>query len=788
MVVVRKKSKSASASSSSSRSSAVSKKTKKKIPATKPSKKTSSNSKGTSKKTKVQVKKTPSKATKSKATVKVTNKSSNLEKSAKKNAVKRRTAKKKVSRKPRDLDVSDLEVGTSMHPRLDKLQSESGIVGEKLEKMDEELGLPPLPNFGEKPSEIVKAINKFDSNTADNNSKSKKTKKSFFAKLLGEDSKSKKPERTDNIPDANNSKDIDGSDSFIDLNYTPNFSAPEIDTDSLSPEEKKEFVKEEKELEKIEKTIKDDASKLGLDYKPDGSSNESTEQVLPHPNSVPDEFKIEKPTVREASIEFDSDKNFKKDKTGKNKKDKKSKEAKKSKNDAKNDNIMNEVVSENKKSEPLLMLPPSQAKSRKKGFFAKLFGSKSQDESSENSVSEMKKANDSPISDLGNEVKVTDSVATDSARTDNTATADAADGTNPENLSNPFDNGVSSQSEKSSYQEGKDEKKELRDSGVDSELPKPELSENISDEHSNSFLSDSIGSEMEQRSGYLEDVDDESKKEVPNETQESENGIDSPDLELKKSKSGSNKLAKDSKANVSVSTLEARKDKLRKEISELEKELGARKAEFEDKTTSMAKKEQLLDKRERDLDDRENILLTLQTDIIRERKELDKREFDFFVKSQKTSSPERPTISLSVENDLKSIPMGLSDDRMKLEQLLNQTRTLAINRDFAKAKSNYNRLVEKFHSVELTPSDKQSLHLSIKELFNDINILMSSERATHDNDQQQDSVNRSNIDSQQNDRLQDNDFNPEVESSNPSNIVDDNFKDKTSNSNPFVSE
>lgn len=777
MVVVRKKSKSASASSSSTRKSTSSTrkstpstrkstsstrksaikpsatkpkvvKATKKVSVKKPSKKSSQKvRKETPKKVKAQVKKSQPKRQvskmnkgKSKNSTATISKGKNAKnkntknKDTKNKSVKKNSTKKQVFRKPQDLDVSDLELGTSMHPRLDKLQSESGVIGGKLEKMDEKLGLPPLPASGDKPSDIVKTINNFEDKLHKDDLKKSTKKKSFFAKLLGDDSndnnKSKKHDSLNHdsldskaaSDDLKTDDNFNDSESLIDLNYKPDFSMENIDLSSLTPAERKEFSREEKELEELEKKINDDESKNSFESTDNNPKADTAEKILPRPNTVQEEFRIEEPMKKEATLKFESPENSETDKKAKknkkskkNKKDKKNKkgESKKENNvTSKTDKLSetDENVQQDSQKE-ILLLPPGEkeAKPKKKGFLAKLFGS-SKSKKEDSNVS-----NKSSVANLDDEVKIT------------TPTSDTSINLNEQN---PF--------EQKPVGNGQD--KDGLESNPKSEPKSNDLANENSDEHSTSFLSDSIESELGSRSGYDEDVaDDIANKKENDELENADNPFLSEDAQKETENANLKKDKTDEKkndSNVPVSTLEARKEKIRKEIKELEKELSERKAEYEDKTTALNKKEQLLDKRERDLDDRENILLTLQTDLIRERKELDKREFEFFMNKGNNSPPERPTITLSIEKDLKSLPSGMSDERMKLEQLLNQTRTLAINRDFAKAKSSYNRLVEKFHSVELTPSDKESLHLSIKELFNDINILMKSEQATYSNVQE----------------------------------------------------
>ena len=682
-----------------------------------------------------------------------------------------------------DLDVSDLETGTSMHSRLDKLAENERKIGANLEKMDESLGLPPLPaNVENSASEIVNKINDFDSKFHPKEPIKESIdahKKGFFEKLLGSDKKASKRKK-DSIDSLKNSSSSGSINSEklkdpIDFNYKVDFSkndfsAQKDDFDSLTPEEKREFKQEEKELEKMEALIENDSKKIeenesskngSKDVNPfedafdnkngnhkesnynNDITNDSSRIDSKHPlgepknpmkpNQVPQEFLKEEPHKREVGLKLnladDSKKNSKKG----GRDEKKVKESDKTQNSDKSKDL--------NASETLL--PPADSsfkistdKQNKKGFFAKLFASKKTKQVDEK---QSNRANGngiikSSIQQAGNN---TDENISDAVKSEDVKIVGSS-----ENISNLGDNSVDgskliappidSSSGQSNEDNGKtiegkekDDKDLTTDSGISLE-PKSSF-----DEHSTSFLSDSLAAEMTTRGGFEEDN---SAKENVNQSKDegSDKNFDSSASD-KKSPDSSDISKKERLSKVDVSRLEAKKEMLESQISELENKHKEMKASFEDRTVKLDRKEKSLDKRERDLDDRENILLTLQTDLIRERKELDKREFEFFMNQEKSSLPGRPKITLSLEDDLKSLPKGMSDERMKLEQMLNQTRTLAINKEFDKAKINYNRLVERFHSLELTPSEKKAVHLSIKELYNDISLLMNTESHNVDN-------------------------------------------------------
>ena len=814
MVVVKKKSKPASARPSSTKSSSHSK---------------SSNSKKKS----VEIEKTN---TKNKSNSK--NKKSSSRKTSIKSPIKTLTKpSRKSSRKPSrknhksskvDIDVSDLEFGTSMHERLDKFETSSDNFGKKLKQMDEKLGLPPLPERKtESVSDVVKSMNKFNSNSninqeivdtdfdnksgpaenklneslpddflaqtkndnkfdeKNNSTMPEKKRKGFFSKLFSAD---KNDSKDRNSNDSNNSKFDSQSEFKIDFDYKPDFSNPknsddfDVDLksnlDALSPSERKEILEEKRELEKLEKLVEKDEEKIekrklkentqldehtnadehakldeinmasyknpfkgDLTISSSGSGNTSDASPsidgLPRSNYIPEEYRIEKPHQREIALSMDDSSLSGKNNGEKKKKNEKNK--KKGTNSTK-DNAL-EDDSETK------LLPPASNEfklNEKKSFFSKLFGSKRHSKSEktlENSKMGLGQPQSAPEIDKND-------------------------------VAGKFDIGVKSDNEKENDREINDDIK-VTDS-VGSPLKAPEIDSNSLssssnlDEHANSFLSNSLEAEMDSRNASPSssdlsthtnsnpfetdaNVNKELEKNIFDKDENVENAdsvdakpnrIDkeSDDMVAKENKEKAtnepenlvenktdNPLTSGKTSSLNISKLEAQKEKLKRELKEIDEKLKNNKATFEDTTARLDNRERMLDKRERELDDRESILLTLQTDLIRERKELDKREFEFFMNQEKSSFKGKPTITLSLENDMKALPKGMSDERMKLEQMLNQTRTLAINKEFEKAKFNYNRLVEKFHNLELSPSEKKAIHLSIKELFNDINILMNSD-------------------------------------------------------------
>ena len=225
----------------------------------------------------------------------------------------------------------------------------------------------------------------------------------------------------------------------------------------------------------------------------------------------------------------------------------------------------------------------------------------------------------------------------------------------------------------------------------------------------------------------------------------------------------------------SVSKLQLKISELKKNIKKLDNEYSKKLIRYQDEMAKLSKKEKILDEKESQLDDRENVLLTLQTDLIRERKEVDKREFDLFLSSKK-SHMENPDVNVSIENDIKSLSSGMSDERLKLEQLLNQTRMLIINKDFEKAKYLYNDVVEKFNVYNLDPNEKKIINVSIKELYNDMVLIMELSELDKVNNNIS-SINDSNNSYTKNDVLSSSDF------SKVNNIKNDELSGNTGNLN-----
>ncbi|MFW6230955.1 MAG: hypothetical protein ACOC32_02940, partial [Nanoarchaeota archaeon] len=487
----------------------------------------------------------------------------------------------------------------------------------------------------------------------------------------------------------------------------------------MSSSEYNELKRDAGELKKLE-------DEIGAQARRDGQDDQSDAQENGHPSSVPDAYRKEAPHQREIPLKMEN-KSSKKNGKGE-------------KNDL--DDMKSLPASDN-----------SYKLEKKKGFFEKLFGSgkakqksdlkKKALQSSSQSSSESKKQDSvglvddrsiGPISagkvqdeekemPLDDDFKQKKDVIPPPYHTQpkKLAPLEKVLGGKEESGSSPIE-GADAQDAKAE-QDHEDNKVEADDAGkvaqegVTNTLDMPDKNE-----FSNSFVADALEDEIASRSGKDASAAQKQTDDTDAVPLESYGGGNA-DTSSSSSKSTSQKK----KAfELQISKLETKRDNIKKELKELEEKLKENRSKYEDQTVGLKKREQELDRREQDLDERENILLTLQTDLIRERKELDNREFQLFMQEERAGLPKKPTITLSIEDEMKDLPEGMSDERMKIEQLLNQTRSFAVSKDFEKAKISYNRLVEMFHKSDMSPDEKKVVHLSIKELFNDINLLMKA--------------------------------------------------------------
>ncbi|MFP4190046.1 MAG: hypothetical protein ACLFSL_03330 [Candidatus Woesearchaeota archaeon] len=621
-------------------------------------------------------------------------------------------------------DISDLEAGTSMHERLERLEhGPTATFDSPDSSMDKTLGLPPLPGYDE----------------ADKGSK----KKGLFSKVFGDSKEDTKTKAKGDGTSDDKMTSPDESDEASGLSKQQgepshpgtDESLEQLDaeaSDSLGPSELKEFKSMEKDVKDLEQEetamadipkakSKRSSSGAPTPVEKAGSNSSGDMKTNTHPDSVPREFSKEEPHKREKPLKMESD----------------------------IDNGTDVPEPSERKDLPAADNSYKLQGKKKKGLFAKLFGSKPKkskkrkkgkddkekpdeepDAVKKTEVDNRKGDEGSPSMHESEGIKEKakdflnkkDKRSSDDKKSDDSGIfkdepgADENDDKSRQlggNAVNGKGEGLADDAEvrpkeptdlsQGDAQSSADQAQSIQDG---------ERTEDNQDQSSNSFFDDAISAEMSHGQGADSRVVDPDAQDYGKEKKQEPATKDE-------------KLAKQALSK-EVSKLQVKKEKLEKELAEVEKQYKETKTSFEDKRAELEAKQKKLDKRQVELDERESILLTLQTDLIRERKELDNREFKLFMSKQSHEADESPAIDVPLRDDMKSLPQGLSDERMKIEQMMNQTRTLAINNDIDKAKSNYNRLVEKFHEAELSPNDRKVLHLSIKELYNDISLLVRS--------------------------------------------------------------
>jgi hypothetical protein len=618
-------------------------------------------------------KKSTKKTTAKKATLRKTPSKKSTARTASKKSTKR-TSKKSSKRTSKRNDVSNLS-GNDVSGKLEQLEFSAKNLNQQ---MDDVVGLPPLPGNDFNPEFHSK--DNLDQHKTD-----------FFSKILKGPAKEKKQKTEDKQSSVDIVDDLAQDVKKDNLDNLEHLET-DIETSGAPPAELKEMEKEEKEMNALEKDI----------------------------TAVPEAFKKEEPHKREIPLKLETPKKP-------------------------------EMKDGTSKDEKTLELPPADTTHKlepKKGFLAKLFGSKpkpSHDLSKKYTSDDVKELHSiNEIPDFNGEIVDDKTIgAIVEGKTPDTSTTevpmqDAKKDVKDESVDPKEEKKDAKMLEKLKTKDKPDmpeknapksandifndtpellknaEAKNASENAepqtvAESTTDTPETQEVGTREYNTGFVSDSIEGEMATRG---EPAATKAEQLAPS--------ADSEDVDTSEKVSPQ----KEKLTNVSISKLDAKRKKLEEEVAELEQKLKASKAEYEDKTVKVEKKERELDKRESDLDERENILLTLQTDLIRERKELDNREFQLFMRDEHKEPSEKPTIRLSMEE--KALPQGLSNERLKIEQLMNQTRTMAINKEYDKAKHSYNRVVQVFHSTPLQQADRQMLHLSIKELYHDISMLMKS--------------------------------------------------------------
>ena len=181
---------------------------------------------------------------------------------------------------------------------------------------------------------------------------------------------------------------------------------------------------------------------------------------------------------------------------------------------------------------------------------------------------------------------------------------------------------------------------------------------------------------------------------------------------------------------LSVEKLRMQEERHVKKLSELDKEISMKTSEYDAREKKLDLWESRLNNREKDLDERENILLTMQADIIKERRELDNREFSLYMKEELAGS--NVDYSESQHNNHAEFKSKRSNsdnsDVFQVELLIEQTIELLKNSHVKDAKLAYNRLVTKFNDLKCSADEKRRLHLLLLELYNDISITELSKR------------------------------------------------------------
>ncbi|MFP4112097.1 MAG: hypothetical protein ACLFUO_03785 [Candidatus Woesearchaeota archaeon] len=187
------------------------------------------------------------------------------------------------------------------------------------------------------------------------------------------------------------------------------------------------------------------------------------------------------------------------------------------------------------------------------------------------------------------------------------------------------------------------------------------------------------------------------------------------------------KLKKENKnariLDISVEKLKEKEKTLLESVRRLEREIKDKSSNFESRSEKLSSWEAALDKREHELDERENLLLTMQTDIIRERRELDDREFQIYMKEELAHIPTKLSgKDYEAEQARARFEQQLSPRSFHLRSMINQARHMLINGKIKDAKYNYNRIVKDFETSDLDTSEKKKLHLMILELYNDVHL------------------------------------------------------------------
>lgn len=616
---------------------------------------------------------------------------------------------KKVSSKKIESDISNIISSTKKKPsNLAKLEKESKSVGgDLMNHMDEVVGLPPLPGQAPSAKKIVKESVK---TTVPHVSKEEleNHKSDFFEKILGDNAKDKTPasdlkaEQSSKLPPMPKklgklAKPEDIMNSRKEISKTE-----DVKINSAASQDVLEAIK--KDAEKFNELHKE---ALGISMSDGPEESDSTEKELDVPsiNSNPNntDLKVDsKFTKEEPYDEY--------------------------RENLKETEIAHDKERSNSKDVPSLPPANNQYKlEEKKSFFGKLFGSKSKPAKAPGKIKVPKpkvlKVN--PKDYIG--------------VVDDHTIADIADGKNPAiekevPTKDDFKDLPTVQSKTADTDEAKTDIPKTEE--VKSEPVANDLEADIASGTSMPTLYSDDDKAPAQNIPVISSKPSIKKEDSDSSEEESDEFIESHQVKSKTSSGTSQKSEARMKSviNISISKLEHKKDELEASIAELK----VTHSDLDKRSKDVSTKETELDKREKGLLEREDILLTLQSDIIKERKDLDEREFKLYMDMERSTLSPIKAPKSAVLRDIKEIPQGMSPERARLEKLMNAVTTLASNKQLKEAMSTYNQLVEEYRGIEMVPEEKWHVNLAIKELYHDINMLVTETASSESSNQASD--------------------------------------------------
>ncbi len=232
---------------------------------------------------------------------------------------------------------------------------------------------------------------------------------------------------------------------------------------------------------------------------------------------------------------------------------------------------------------------------------------------------------------------------------------------------------------------------------------------------------------------------------------------------------------------LNVAKLEERKKTLTKTLDGLNKEIQKTKSTYDERVSNINKLEHRLLRKEADLDEREIVLLSLQKDILDERKKLDEQEFRLFLKNEvevtddkadeevdkfsesldvnlveKKIDDEKPTLNSdeikdidtklnqlkksnkdpikAFNKDLASSDEGKDDTSVdsniiksiEILDLIRETNLLLDNHQIEAVLMNYTRISSMFSRLDVSDVEKKHIHGLIVNIHNEIMIQKKS--------------------------------------------------------------